>query len=151
MNLSLRQWTIVAVLGVGFIVAAFLVSGNGSAGPEVSLDEPVDPVAWCAALQPVSTWGGILDGQVDNNDAASDVTNLLQALGDARTTAAATMKPDFARLLDFTMLTDNSLRDGLSVADAVAKAQTQTDQVRVADAVGRISSAVVACGHDPLG
>lgn len=149
MNLTVRQWTIVSVLAAGFIVAAWLVSSGGGGGGIVE-SEDFDEVAWCQTANALSTWGGILDGSADGDD-AGELPNLRRALDDARTVGPLALRVDFARIADLALLTDNALADGLSLADALAQAQGQTDGDRVAEALGRVDEAIVDCGHEPVG
>ena len=133
---------------VGFVVLAFAVSRDDSGGPAETAAE-FDEVVWCQAANAISAWGGILDGSAIG-DEADDVPNLRRALTDARAVAPANLRVDIARLIDLALLTDNAIDDGLDLETALAQADDQTDQVRVAQAAVKVSEALVACGHAPV-
>ncbi len=149
MNFSVRQWTIISVLAAVFVVAALLVS-RGNETPVTDAVAEFDQVAWCQATNAIGAWGAILDGSAAGDD-PGDITNLRRALADARAVAPLDLSIDIARLMDLSLLVDSALADGLDLEAALAKAQDQTDTDRVATATRRVSDALLACGHAPLG
>ncbi len=151
MNLTIRQWTIISVLAGAFIAAALVVArGNTGGDAAGTVDTTVDDVTWCALLQPVSAWGGILDGSAEGDD-ANELTNLGRAVEEARSKGRVGSRPDLARVADLILLTEVALDEGLGLGDALIEAQGQTDQDRVAEAIDRIDSELIDCGHDPVG
>lgn len=152
MNLTVRQWSIIAVLAAGFIIAAVIVArdpGTSSSGSVGQGDEPFDEVVWCQAAGAVSRWGGVLDGSAVGDD-ADDIVNLQRALDDGRSASPLDLTIDFARIIDLALLIEQGLDSETDLSAALSRAQAQTDLPRVEEAVGRISDALVECGHDPL-
>jgi len=148
MNLTVRQWTVVSVLAAVFVIAAVVLSRGDDTGAAEPLDD-FDEVAWCQAANAIGAWGGILDGSAAGDD-AGDITNLRRALTDARVVAPAELRIDIARLIDLGLLVDSALAGGLGLEAALAEGRGQTDPDRLADSIGRVSDALVACGHEPV-
>ena len=148
-NFTLRQWGVIAALSAAFIVAAIVVS-NDSLPPEAVEVEAFDEIVWCETANAISTWRSILDGSVDG-DALDDIVNLQTTLDEARAVAPAELRTDVARLFDFALLTTQAVEraDG-DLAIALLDAQSNTDQVRVQQAIAAVSSSVEGCGHTPL-
>ena len=69
----------------------------------------------------------------------------------ARAVAPAELRTDGARLFDFALLTIQAAEraDG-DLAIALLDAQSNTDPVRVQQAIAAVSSSVEGCGHIPL-
>lgn len=148
-NFTWRQWGVIAALSAAFIVAAIVVS-NDSLPPEAVEVEAFDEIVWCETANAISTWRSILDGSVDG-DTLDDIVNLQTTLDEARAVAPAELRTDVARLFDFALLTIQAVEraDG-DLAIALLDAQSNTDQVRVQQAITAVSSAVEGCGHPPL-
>ena len=148
-NFTLRQWGVIAALSAGFIVAAIVVS-NDSLPPEAVEVEAFDEIVWCETANAISTWRSILDGSVDG-DTLDEIVNLQTTLDEARAIARAELRTDVARLFDFALLTVQAAeRAGGDLAVALLDAQSNTDHVRVQQAIATVSSAVEGCGHNPL-
>lgn len=139
---------VVSVLAAVFVIAAVVVSRGDDTGSAETLDD-FDEVAWCRAANAIGAWGGILDGSAAGDD-AGDISNLRRALTDARAVAPAELRIDIARLIDLGLLVDSALADGLDLEAALAKGRGQTDPDRLAASTGRVSDALVTCGHGPL-
>ncbi len=148
MNLTVRQWLIIGFIAACFIAAAIVVSNGNRRG--VDGVSQFDEVVWCESANAISVWRSILDGSTDG-DTGDDVANLRETLTKARSVAPSALKVDLARLLDFVMLTDLAFRDLGNLEIAVKEGRSQTDQAQVAEALDRVSAALVACGSDPLG
>ena len=148
-NFTLRQWSVIAALSAAFIVAAIVVS-NDSLPPEAVEVEAFDEIVWCETANAISTWRSILDGSVDG-DTLDDIVNLQTTLDEARAVAPAELRTDVARLFDFALLTIQAAEraDG-DLAIALLDAQSNTDPVRVQQAIAAVSSSVEGCGHIPL-
>ena len=148
-NFTLSQWGVIAALSAAFIVAAIVVS-NDSLPPEAVEVEAFDEIVWCETANAISTWRSILDGSVDG-DTLDDIVNLQTTLDEARAIAPAELRTDVARLFDFALLTIQAVEraDG-DLAIALLDAQSNTDQVRVQQAITAVSSSVEGCGHPPL-
>jgi hypothetical protein len=148
-NFTLRQWGVIAVLSAAFIVAAIVVS-NDSLPPEVVEVEAFDEIVWCETANAISTWRSVLDGSVDG-DTLDDIVNLQTTLDEARAVAPAELRTDVARLFDFTLLTVQAVeRANGDLAIGLLDAQSNTDQVRVQQAIATVSGSVEGCGHTPL-
>ena len=148
-NFTSRQWGVIAALSAAFIVAAIVVS-NDSLPPEAVEVEAFDEIVWCETANAISTWRSILDGSVDG-DTLDDIVNLQTTLDEARAVAPAELRTDVARLFDFALLTTQAVEraDG-DLAIALLDAQSNTDQVRVQQAIAAVSSSVEGCGHTLL-
>ena len=148
-NFTSRQWGVIAALSAAFIVAAIVVS-NDSLPPEAVEVEAFDEIVWCETANAISTWRSILDGSVDD-DTLDDIVNLQTTLDEARAVAPAELRTDVARLFDFALLTTQAVEraDG-DLTIALLDAQSNTDQVRVQQAIAAVSNSVEGCGHTPL-
>ncbi|MEL0001217.1 MAG: hypothetical protein VW623_14020, partial [Acidimicrobiaceae bacterium] len=109
-----------------------------------------DEIVWCETANAISTWRSILDGSVDG-DTLDDIVNLQTTLDEARAVAPAELRTDVARLFDFALLTVQAVEraDG-DLVIGLLDAQSNTDQVRVQQAIATVSSSVEGCGHTPL-
>ena len=148
-NFTLRQWGVIAALSSTFIIAAIVVS-NDSLPPEAVKVEAFDEIVWCETANAISTWRSILDGSVDG-DTLDDIVNLQTTLDEARAVAPAELRSNVARLFDFALLMTQAVEraDG-DLAIALFDARSNTDQVRVQQAIAAVSSSVESCGHTPL-
>jgi len=148
-NFTLRQWGVIAALSAAFIVTAIVVSDD-SLTPEAVEVEAFDEIVWCETANAISTWRSILDGSVDG-DTLDNIVNLQTILDEARAIAPAELRTDVARLFDFTLLTVQAVEraDG-DLAVALLDAQSNTDQVRVQQAIATVSGSVEGCGHTSL-
>ena len=148
-NFTLRQWGVIAALSAGFIVAAIIVSKD-SLTPQAVEVQAFDETVWCETANAISTWRSILDGSVDG-DTLADTVNLQTTLDEARAIAPAELRTNVARLFDFALLMVQAVEraDG-DLALALLDAQSNTDQVRVQQAIAMVSGSVEGCGHTPL-
>ncbi|MBQ87888.1 MAG: hypothetical protein CL433_03455 [Acidimicrobiaceae bacterium] len=148
-NFTLRQWGVIAALSAGFIVAAIIVSKD-SLTPQAVEVQAFDETVWCETANAISTWRSILDGSVDG-DTLADTVNLQTTLDEARAIAPAELRTNVARLFDFALLMVQAVEraDG-DLALALLDAQSNTDQVRVQQAIASVSGSVEGCGHTPL-
>ena len=148
MNFTLRQWAVIAGLSAAFIVAAIIVS-NDTVPAEV-VEQEFDEVVWCENANALSTWRSFLDGSVDG-DTLDDIVNLRTTLDEARDIAPEALRNDVARLYDFALLTVQAVERADGDLDVgLLDAQSNTDQVRVQQAIRAVSASVEACGHAPL-
>ncbi len=150
MNFTLRQWAILVALSALFIGGAVLVSQDEPA-PSSAIDEVAfDEVVWCETANALSRWRSMLDGSLAG-DSLDDVLNLRTTLDEARSVAPPVLRTDIARLYDYALLTVQAIERNDGDLDAgLADAKGNTDQNRVTEATGRVSDAVVDCGHAPL-
>ncbi|MEM8704894.1 MAG: hypothetical protein AAGE98_00440 [Actinomycetota bacterium] len=149
MNFTLRQWAVIAGLSAVFIVAAILVSNDTPDPVEVEVQE-FDEVVWCENANAMSRWRTFLDGSVEG-DTLDEIINLRTTLDEARDIAPDTLRTDVARLYDYALLTVQAIdrADG-DLGIGLLDAQSNTDQVRVQQAIVAVSDSVEACGHTPL-
>ena len=127
-----------------------MVVSNDTLPPEAVEVEPFDEIVWCEAANAISTWRSILDGS-GNGDTIDDIVNLQTTLDVARAVAPTELHNDVARLFDFALLTVQAVEraDG-DLAIALLDAQSNTDQVRVHQAIATVNRSVESCGHTPL-
>ena len=94
---------------------------------------------------------GTREPEVYGTDTLDDIVNLQTTLDEARAVAPAGLRTDVARLFDFALLTVQAIEraDG-DLAIGLLDAQSNTDQVRVQQAIATVSSSVEGCGHTPL-
>ncbi|MEO0493240.1 MAG: hypothetical protein AAF081_07480 [Actinomycetota bacterium] len=149
MNFTLRQWGVIVALSAVFIVAAIVIS-NDTTAPEAIEVEEFDEVVWCETTNAISTWRSILDGSVDG-DSLDDIVNLQTTLDEARDVAPEELRTDVARLYDFALLMVQAVEraDG-DLEIGLLDAQSNTDQIRVQQAITALNASVEGCGHTPL-
>ena len=94
---------------------------------------------------------GTREPEVYGTDTLDDIVNLQTTLDEARAVAPAELRTDVARLFDFALLTVQAVEraDG-DLVIGLLDAQSNTDQVRVQQAIATVSSSVEGCGHTPL-
>jgi len=149
-NFTLRQWGVIVGLSLFFFVTAYVVS-QGEPEASTAIDEkPFDEIVWCEKANALSQWRTFLDGSVDG-DSANDIANLRNELDGARDIAPVELRPNMARLFDYSLLVTQAIeRNDGDLDAALSEAQTSVDMERINESIGLLSESIVACGHEGL-
>jgi hypothetical protein len=138
MALSLRQWMIVGVLVLGFLIAALAVASGGDKAPQI------DTAAWCSNAVGLEGVRPLLEGDVDVATAES-FDDARYAFYAVEVLAPFEIRSDIARLADFTFITSQAFATS-DWPDAFEAARDNVDTVAVAESILAVDGELAACG-----
>jgi hypothetical protein len=139
MTLSLRQWTVLGVLIVGFAVAALVARGGGGDGLP-----PIDTVQWCKGAEGLEGAGELFTGEATTVTPA-DADAVKEAIFSVEILAPYEIRADLARLADFMIVLEQQLADG-EWPGAFDAARQQVDTDAVDSALLALETEMQRCG-----
>ena len=137
MNLTPRQMLILVALIVGFGVAAFVVSRSDGDAPKI------DQALWCDRAGGLEGTGEVFGGGADDVT-AERLEEIKLALFDVETIAPYGLRPQIGVLADFTLITQQELRD-LAWPEAFAAAR-ENKEADIDAAIAQLEIELSTCG-----